>query len=95
MKILEALGSKQRLQIIEYLFEGISNLNEIAARLKLSKPTIMQHLKILQETGIIKKTILSTEGLHSTVKYEIRDNSKELVMSIRKACQNFVLSTES
>jgi DNA-binding transcriptional ArsR family regulator len=94
-KILRVLGSRQRLQIVEYLLQGISNTDEIAKRLSLSKPTTMQHMNILLEAQIAEKSILSDQRSHQAIRYRINDDAKELVKSIQEACHNFMNRTPS
>jgi len=92
--ILRVLGSRQRLQIIEYLLQG-NNTTEIAKRLMLSKATTSQHMHILLEARIVKKSILSNQHPHRGISYRVNDNAKELVMSIQKACYDFFNSLSS
>lgn len=74
---------------MEYLLEGISDLNEIATRLKLSKATTLQHLNILLTAKIVEKST-SSDDLRPTINYRIGDNAKELITAIQKACRNFL-----
>ena len=52
-KIFEALASTPRRKILAYLSEAELNAGEIAARFDMSKPSVSQHLSILENAGLI------------------------------------------
>jgi ArsR family transcriptional regulator, arsenate/arsenite/antimonite-responsive transcriptional repressor len=52
-KYFKAVGDLSRLRIITLLSAGELTVNEIAARVKLSQPTVSRHLSILREAGIV------------------------------------------
>ena len=88
-KILKALASKTRLQILEYVRKGVSDPNEIARRLKRHRSTTEQHLRILLEAKIIQKVTSSSKDEQPTIRYGIRENANELLVTIQESCQNF------
>ncbi len=51
--VFEALASPVRRQILAYLSHAELNAGEIAARFNMSKPSISQHLSILEQAGLI------------------------------------------
>ncbi|MDO9338270.1 MAG: ArsR family transcriptional regulator [Caulobacteraceae bacterium] len=55
-RIFEALSSQARREVLLYLAEAEMTAGDIAARFALSKPTISQHLSVLQVAGLIKGT---------------------------------------
>jgi ArsR family transcriptional regulator len=52
-KYFKAVGDLSRLKIITLLSSGELTVNEIAARVKLSQPTVSRHLGILRDAGIV------------------------------------------
>jgi ArsR family transcriptional regulator len=54
-RVFEALASNARRQILAYLNEGELTAGEIAARFDFSKPALSNHLRILEEAGLIER----------------------------------------
>ncbi len=54
-KDIKILNSKTRIKILKLLSEKEKTLTQIAEELKLKQPTILEHLKILEEKNYIKK----------------------------------------
>jgi DNA-binding transcriptional ArsR family regulator len=52
-RVFEALASSARRSILAYLNEGELTAGEIAARFDFSKPALSNHLRILEEAGLI------------------------------------------
>ena len=52
-QLCQSLGHTIRLRIIHTLKEGPKSVNELAALLKASQPTISRHLSVLRSTGIL------------------------------------------
>lgn len=52
-KILKALGHPVRLEIVHNLMRDECNVNNIVKRLNIPQSTVSQHLRILQDRGII------------------------------------------
>lgn len=58
--LFTALASPIRIQIIRLLHDNIElNLNDIAAKLKVTNGALTQHIKLLQESGIINVRLAS------------------------------------
>lgn len=51
--VFQAIADPTRRQIITLIARSEMNLNSIADRFEISRPTVSQHVKILQECGII------------------------------------------
>lgn len=88
-KILKALGSKPRLQILECIQRGISRADEIARRLKRHRSTIDQHLNVLSAAKIVKKVSSLGRNGQPTIRYEMQENAKTLLVMIQKMSQSF------
>lgn len=52
-QLCQSLGHAIRLRIIHTLKEGPKSVNEIAAILEASQPTISRHLSMLRTTGLL------------------------------------------
>ena len=53
-RVFEALSSQVRRKILAYLSEAELSAGEIAARFKISKPSVSQHLSILEAAGLVR-----------------------------------------
>jgi len=56
VKILRAIGEENRMQMIRLLLKGDFCVGALARILNMSKPAVSQHLKVLREAGLIRKT---------------------------------------
>lgn len=54
-KIFLALASTSRRQILVYLSGTDLTAGEIAARFKMTKPSISQHLSVLESAGLVRR----------------------------------------
>ena len=88
-KILKALADRSRLQILECIQEGISNLGEIAEKLKRHRSTVEKHLRVLLAVNIVEKTPSLTKSGQLTIRYKMRDNTSQLLAAIQDAIQKF------
>lgn len=52
-RILRALGTHSRMQIIEVLKQGPLDVGELAAELGISQSAVSQHLKVLKELKLV------------------------------------------
>ncbi|KQM67934.1 ArsR family transcriptional regulator [Sphingomonas sp. Leaf17] len=52
-RIFEALASAPRRKILAYLAHAELNAGEIASRFAMSKPSISQHLSVLESAGLV------------------------------------------
>ena len=50
---LDALGDPTRRRVFELLRGGPRSVGELAAELPVSRPTVPQHLRALQSTGLV------------------------------------------
>lgn len=54
-KVFEALASAPRRKILAYLSHSSLTAGEIADRFDMSKPSISQHLNVLESAGLVQK----------------------------------------
>lgn len=59
--IFSALSDPTRRRIVERLARGELTAGEIAAGFSLSQPAISKHLKVLERSGLLKRTIVGRE----------------------------------
>jgi len=88
-RVLKALASKSRLQILECMQKEISNPGEIARRLRRHRSTIEKHLRVLLAARIIEKVPSLSKGGQLTIRYKIRDDANELLATLESASQKF------
>jgi len=74
--IFKALSSKSRINIIKICTNEEIHLSEIARKLKLSKPVISKHVKILEKAGLINKRVVGNIHLFSA-NFEIIEKAFE------------------
>jgi DNA-binding transcriptional ArsR family regulator len=52
--ILHALADPTRRVIIEQLGQGAASVSDLATPLPMSMPAVMQHLKVLEDVGLVR-----------------------------------------
>jgi len=57
LKILNALGSDTRIKIIRTICEGDTHVSRLARTIGLSVPVTAKHVNVLEEAGLIRRTI--------------------------------------
>ena len=60
----DALGDATRRSIFERLAVGPMAVVEIAAGAKVSRPAVSQHLKVLEEAGLVAKSAQGTRRIY-------------------------------
>jgi len=59
-KVMAALASPVRREILDMIWDGELSAGEIAAVFPVTKPTISQHLTVLREAGLVTATAVGT-----------------------------------
>ncbi|HJQ42997.1 MAG TPA: metalloregulator ArsR/SmtB family transcription factor [Jatrophihabitantaceae bacterium] len=52
--VFQALGDPTRRALVERLAQGPASVSELAAPLPISLPAVTQHLKVLEESGVVR-----------------------------------------
>jgi len=52
--MFQALADPTRRQIVERLSDGPASVSELAAPLPMSLPAVVQHLQVLEQSGLVK-----------------------------------------
>jgi DNA-binding transcriptional ArsR family regulator len=61
---LDALGDTTRRQVFELLRDGPRSVGELAAELPVSRPAVSQHLRVLQDAGLVTHRRAGTRHLY-------------------------------
>jgi DNA-binding transcriptional ArsR family regulator len=88
-KILMALASRSRLQILGCIQNGSSNPGEMARDLKRHRSTVEKHLRVLLRSGIIEKVPSLSKGGQLQIRYKINENARNLLAAVKNAVEKF------
>jgi DNA-binding transcriptional ArsR family regulator len=61
---LDALGDPTRRQVFELLRRGPRSVGELAAALPVSRPAVSQHLRVLEDAGLVTHRKNGTRNLY-------------------------------
>ena len=61
---LDALGDPTRRQVFELLRRGPRSVGELAAALPVSRPAVSQHLRVLEDAGLVTHRKHGTRHLY-------------------------------
>ena len=61
---LDALGDTTRRQVFELLREGPRSVGDLAGDLPVSRPAVSQHLRVLQDAGLVTHRRQGTRNLY-------------------------------
>ena len=62
--VFDALGDWTRRQILEALRRGPSSVGALAAGLPVSRPAVSQHLRVLEEAGLVAHQRHGTRNIY-------------------------------
>ena len=62
-ELFKALSSKSRIKIIKMIVNRETHISELSRELKISKPVISRHIKILEKAGLVKRRIIGNVHL--------------------------------
>ncbi|MFP4654083.1 MAG: winged helix-turn-helix domain-containing protein [Methanohalobium sp.] len=71
----KALASDTRIEIIKNLNKNNMRVTDLAEKMQLSKPTLIEHLKKLEESGLIDKENRGEKWVY----YRLTDKSRNLL----------------
>ena len=60
---LQCLGDPTRRAIIDELRKAPASVGEVASRLPVSRPAVSQHLKVLEEAGLVQQQRKGTQRI--------------------------------
>ncbi len=79
-QVCSGLADPNRILIIYSLADGPRNVNDIAAKMELSQPTVSRHLKTLRDRGIVR-----TERDGQTIYYHLADKRYTQALDLLRA----------
>ncbi len=62
---MDALGDPTRRQVFELLRHGRRSVGELAAELPVSRPAVSQHLRVLEDAGLVTHRRQGTRHLYA------------------------------
>ena len=62
-QVLHCLADPTRRAIIEQLREAPASVGEVAKRLPVSRPAVSQHLRVLEEAGLVRQHRRGTQRI--------------------------------
>ena len=71
----KALASDTRIEIIKYLNKNNMRVTDLSEKMQLSKPTLIEHLKKLEESGLIDKENRGEKWVY----YRLTDKSRNIL----------------
>jgi len=77
VKILKALADETRIKIIQCLLDGEKCACSVVPNVNKAQPTVSQHLKILEEAGILESRRVGTN-----IWYKIRSKKARQIIEI-------------
>jgi len=80
--VFKIFSNEIRIKIFEFLLEGKMCVSSIVNKLTVTQPTVTQHLKILQQAGLIK-----SEKIGYWMHYSINESG---LNKIKKELEDFV-----
>jgi DNA-binding transcriptional ArsR family regulator len=63
-RVLDALGDPTRRRILELLRAEPAAVGELARRLPVSRPAVSQHLRVLEDCGLVAHTAVGTRNVY-------------------------------
>ncbi len=77
-EIFKLFSNEVRLNIFKFILEGKMCVSGIVNKLNVTQPTVTQHLKILEQAGLIKKQKIKNWMHYSVDEKGINEVKKEL-----------------
>jgi len=84
---LAAIADPSRRQIVQRLMHGSATTGQLAELFPISRPAVSQHLKVLQDAGLISTTVSGRHRwheLHTTPLADIVHWASQVIMTADK-----------
>jgi DNA-binding transcriptional ArsR family regulator len=65
--VLSAVADRSRRVLVQRLVHGPATTGQLAELLPMSRPAVSQHLRLLQDAGLIRTTIVGRHRWHELV----------------------------
>ena len=79
----KVLGEPVRLRILHFIGESEKTVNEIAAGTGTSQPAVSKHLKVMQESGLLKRRQEKNFNYYSVADASILEMCETVCNSLR------------
>jgi DNA-binding MarR family transcriptional regulator len=83
-KILKALASSSRLEILTCIETGFANPGEIARKLSQHRSTVEKHLRVMLLAGLVEKSPSLNASRQLSIRYKITPKARPLLDVISK-----------
>jgi len=83
-KLFKVFSNDVRMKVFEFLLEGKMCVSGIVDRLNVTQPTVTQHLKILQQAGLVKSEKIGYWMHYSIDEYGLNKVKEELKYFLSK-----------
>ena len=84
VRLFKALSNDVRVEILSLLAEGPLCVNALVNRLNVSQPAVSQHLKILENAGLVKGSKMGYRVHYSSVPESFAECSSFLEKLMRR-----------
>jgi len=81
-RVFEALSSPVRRKILAFLAEAELTAGEIAGRFEMSKPSVSQHLSILESAGLVRSEKRGQYVCYSLVRDNLANTLNRFVQEV-------------
>ncbi|MGC8898948.1 MAG: ArsR/SmtB family transcription factor [Candidatus Micrarchaeia archaeon] len=79
-ELLRAIGADTRIRILRSLYERRKTQSELAAQMKISAPTVLEHVEKLEKAGLVKRIEEGRKWKY----YELTQKGRKLISPERK-----------
>ena len=91
---LAALADPTRRAVFERVVEGPRSVGEITAGMKVSRPAVSQHLRVLKDAGLVHETRAGTRRVYSADPQALGELRAYVDAMWRTALDRFAASAE-
>ena len=91
----DALADEHRRAILTMLRDGDHAVNEIAARLPISRPAVSRHLRVLKAAQLVEEQVAGTRHLYSLREEGVMEIRRYLEQVWGEATSRFRLLAEN
>ena len=89
MEVFEAIAQPTRRAILRMLTEGELSVGDVASRFDVTQPAISQHLKVLEDAGLVVRRVDGTRRPRRLAKGGIEAMDEWLAMLRKALAKNY------
>lgn len=86
-ELLKAIGADTRISILKSLYERRKTQSELAGELKISVPTVLEHVEKLEKTGLVRRIEEGRKWKY----YELTQKGRRLISPDRKPISAIIM----